>query len=120
MVSHHATYSVFTHADVNNIGVAFGHCDRANRASLKITIRDVAPADTHVLRFPQPSAGGAHVIRLWITDHAAGRHGPAAAKWSNGAPLNCFEDGVVVISDRLGSVLAPQVAYAEAEDYQRK
>src|SRR4029078_6022190 len=73
MMSHHAADSMFTHPDVNNIRITFGYGDGANGTGLKISVRDIAPTDSHVVCLPQTTAGCSHVIRLRIADYASAR-----------------------------------------------
>jgi hypothetical protein len=72
------------------------------------------PTDAHVVGFPETAAGGSHVIGLRIANHAGSGHRTPAAKRTNRAPLQRFENGVVIVSGRGG--LRGCVADAEAEN----
>src|SRR5438445_13211256 len=99
-MSHHTAHSMFTHADINDVWVAFGACHRADRTCFKKTIRDVTPTDSHVIRFPETAARGAHVIGLRIADDSGGTIRTPAAKGANRSPFQRFENGVVIIRSR--------------------
>jgi hypothetical protein len=61
---------MFAHADIDHIRVAFRNRHRADRTGLEITIRNVSPADAHVISLPQTATSGSHVVGLWVADHA--------------------------------------------------
>src|ERR1043165_9155243 len=102
MMRHHATHRVFTHADVNHVRIVLGYGNRANRPSLKISIRDISPTDPHVLGLPQPASGRPHVVSLGITHDTGPTIRPPTTKRTNRPPLKRLEDGVVIICRRLG------------------
>src|SRR6185503_16774831 len=94
---HHAAHRVFAHADVNNVWIVFGNCHRADGTGLEETVGDVATTETHVLCFPKTAASRSHVVSLRIADDATSRHRASTAKWANRAPLQRFENGVVIV-----------------------
>src|SRR5689334_2245291 len=97
---HDAAHRVFTHADVNNIRIAFGDRDRADRTGLEETIGNVTPTDSHVLGLPETAAGRSHVIGLRIAHDAGTGIRTPAAKRTNRAPLHDLENAVVIIRRR--------------------
>ena len=70
VVRHNAANGMFAHPDIDDVRVALGDGDRTDRAGLEIAVRDVPPADAHVLGLPEPAAGRSHVISLRVADDA--------------------------------------------------
>ena len=52
----------------------------------------------HVVRFPESASGRSHVVGFDIADYAGARDRTSAAKRTNRAPFQGFEDRVVVVS----------------------
>ena len=97
---HHAAHRMFAHPDVNNIRIAFGNGNRANRTGLKKSIGDIPPRDAHVIGLPKASARGAHVVSAGIAHYTAARVGTPAAKRPDRTPFHSFEYTVVIIRRR--------------------
>src|SRR5829696_3164030 len=101
MMRHHTADGMFAHADIHDVWIAIGDRNRANGARLEITIRDISPAQSHVVRFPDTASSRAHVVGFGIAYNANTGDGTAATKRTDRAPFHCFENGVVVIGSAL-------------------
>src|SRR5882724_8732907 len=53
------------HADVDNIGVGFAHCNCANRRAFDLTVGNRLPGEAAIVGLPQAAAGGAEVVFEW-------------------------------------------------------
>src|SRR5689334_5242612 len=91
---------MFTRADVDDVGIAFGNRDRADRTGFEETVGDVAPTDPHVFSLPKTAAGRAHVIGLRIANDAGAGIRTPATKRTNRAPLHDLENAIVIIRRR--------------------
>src|SRR5258705_7436156 len=96
-MGHHTTDCMFSHADVNDIRIAFGYSHSTDRTGFEITIGDISPGDSHVICFPKAATRGPHVIGFWIAHHSEAGIGTPTTEWTNGSPFNCFENAVVII-----------------------
>ena len=54
-----------THADVDDVRIAFAYCDRTNRRALDLAVGDRCPIFTAISRFPEPASHRAKVRFLW-------------------------------------------------------
>src|SRR5205085_7303612 len=99
---HHAAHRVFTHADVNDVWIALGNSNRADRPSLKVTVGDVSPTDSHVFCFPETAASRSHVIGFGIANDARAGVRASTTKRSDRPPLERFENSVVIVGRRRG------------------
>src|SRR5262249_21228036 len=98
--SHDAAHRVLAHADIDHVWIALSHRDGTDGTGLEKAIRNVAPGDAHVIRFPKPATRRAHVIRFRIANDSRGAIRTPASKRPNRSPLEGFEDGVVIICGR--------------------
>src|SRR5215510_5800975 len=91
---------MLAHADIDHVRITFSYGDSTDRTGLEKTIRNAAPGNAHVIRFPKPAAGRAHVISSGIADDANSAIRTPASKRPNGSPLESFENDVKIIRDR--------------------
>ena len=70
VVRHDAADGVFAHTDIDDVRVALGDGDGTDRTRLEEAVRDISPADAHILGLPEPAAGRSHVISLRVADDA--------------------------------------------------
>ena len=104
----HAANRFFTRPNVNDVCVGLGNRDGADRANIKVPVRDVFPTDSCVFGLPDAAAGGAHVIELRVIGHAShGRHSPAAIGPDH-PPLHNVEECCVDSLRRLTNRQYPQ------------
>ena len=91
------------HPDEDEVGVGFGHRDRADRGGVDLEIGDGEPVFAAVGRLPEAAAGGAEVGFEGAADDAAGGDGAAAAVRAEVAPGVGGEEGggegVVVLGE---------------------
>ena len=77
-----ATHCYFTTADIDDVWVPFTDSDSANGAA-KITIGNVFPIGTPIPRFPDSTAGGAHIVEVVLAGYASHSSRAAAAEWTD-------------------------------------
>ncbi len=59
-----AANGCFAHADIDDVGIGGGDCNRADRCTLKEAIRNVFPGDTAIGCFPDATTRGAKIKYL--------------------------------------------------------
>ena len=104
----HAANRFFTRPYINDVGIGLGDRDGADRANIKVLVRDVFPTASCVFGLPDATACGAHVIELRVVGHAGhGRHSPAAIGPDH-PPLHNVEEFRVDSLGRLTNWQQPQ------------
>ena len=81
------------HPDEDEVGVGFGHRDRADRGGVDLEIGDGEPVFAAVGRLPEAAAGGAEIGFEGAAFYAAGGDGAAAAVGAEVAPGVGGEEG---------------------------
>ena len=87
----------FAGADEDEVGVGFGHRDRADRGRGDLEVGDGAPVLAAVGGLPEAAAGRAEVGFLGAAGHAGGGDGAAAAIGAEVAPGVGGEEGGVEV-----------------------
>ena len=76
----------FAHTDVDRAGIGFRDGDGTNRRGLKVTVGNIDPGGTGVVRFPDATGDPAKVVGGWVNRIAGHRDNAPAARWANTAP----------------------------------
>ena len=74
--------------DVDDVGVRRRHGNGADRADVEVVVGEILPGQTGVLRLPQATAGGTHVVKLWVLGYACDGGHAAAAEGTHQAPFH--------------------------------
>ena len=80
------------HPEEDDVGVRFGHGDRADRRALDLTVGDGCPRLAAVDRLPQPAADRARVRDLRLPLDPTHRQRASGARRSEAAPLEGLQD----------------------------
>jgi hypothetical protein len=65
---------MFTHANIDNVGIAFGYRHRTNGAGSKKSIGDISPMLACIAGFPKSSTRSTKVIGERVLDYPRGSY----------------------------------------------
>ena len=86
----HAPNGCLAGSDVDNVVVGFGDRNGTDCSHTEIAVRDIVPGRTCIVRLPDTTARGAHVIGSIIAKNARYRGDTAASPRTDFAPLEAL------------------------------